>query len=122
MVSFPSTWTPGMDAEMLRLWGEGASAREIGAVLGCSKNAVIGRHRRITPPPPPPPAPPAVTIHDIADSLVHGACRWFEGDPLIIRRDPGSVRYCGEPAVAGKSYCAAHAKVAFVPARKSEAH
>jgi len=40
-------WTLEQDATVLRMWEAGASAREIGAALGITRGAVIGRHRRL---------------------------------------------------------------------------
>lgn len=40
-------WTPEADAELEKLMLDGLSATQIGARIGCSRNAVIGRaHRR----------------------------------------------------------------------------
>lgn len=41
------TWTAELDARLRALWGEGLSGATIGARLGVSKNAVIGRARRL---------------------------------------------------------------------------
>ena len=42
-----SPWTIAADDELIRLWGEGVSASEIGAALDVSKNAVVGRVHRL---------------------------------------------------------------------------
>ena len=43
----PPPWSPEMDAELTRLRVAGFSSREIGAALGKSRNACIGRWLRI---------------------------------------------------------------------------
>jgi GcrA cell cycle regulator len=39
--------------------------------------------------------------------LSHGKCRWPMGD------DPAAFAFCGNEAVAGFSYCAGHARMAY---------
>ena len=99
-------YLPADSSEMKRLRAEGLSAREIGARVGMSRNAVIGRLWRATEREPPPPAwaPPEPK-----------GCRWVEGEP---RGKPG-WEWCGAPIAAGGGWwCAAHRKrvyVAFKP-------
>ena len=46
--------------------------------------------------------------------LAAGKCRWPVGDPCA-----SDFVYCGNDAVAGFSYCAGHARMAYrVPARR----
>ena len=40
-------WTKERDAELIRLTGEGNSARDVAAIFGCTRNAVIGRRNRL---------------------------------------------------------------------------
>lgn len=40
-------WTPAIEADLARLWDEGKTAAQIGAALGISRNAVIGKARRM---------------------------------------------------------------------------
>lgn len=40
-------WQPAREDELRTLWAEGASASAIGRALGCSKNAVLGKARRL---------------------------------------------------------------------------
>lgn len=42
-----TTWTPQQDARLTELWLSGISTAAIGAAMAISKNAVIGRARRI---------------------------------------------------------------------------
>lgn len=47
--------------------------------------------------------------------LAPGGCRWPVGDPCA-----SDFAYCGNDAVAGFSYCAGHARMAYrVPARRA---
>lgn len=41
------TWTPEADAQLTELWAKGDAASAIGAVLGRTKSAVIGRAHRL---------------------------------------------------------------------------
>ncbi len=50
---FVSTWTGERVVELLALWAAGNSASQIGARLGCSRSAVIGKLHRLGAPPPP---------------------------------------------------------------------
>lgn len=42
-----NVWTPDMDAQITTLWYEGRSATQIGALVGKTRNAVIGRVHRL---------------------------------------------------------------------------
>lgn len=42
-----SPWTPERDARLAKLWAEGMSAAKIGEDMQITKNAVIGRRRRL---------------------------------------------------------------------------
>ena len=98
-------WTFELIADLERLWKEGASTAEIGRKLGCSKNAVVGKaHRLGLPPRPSPIRRSTVTVASFSGPV----CQWPVGDP----RSP-SFHFCGEPAVAGKPYCASHCATAY---------
>ncbi|MBU6190684.1 MAG: GcrA cell cycle regulator [Betaproteobacteria bacterium] len=43
----PTLWTEAQDATLRQLWGSGLSASKIGAQIGMTKNAVIGRAHRM---------------------------------------------------------------------------
>ncbi len=46
--------------------------------------------------------------------LAQGKCRWPVGDP-----DAADFAFCGNEAIAGFSYCAGHARMAYrIPARR----
>lgn len=40
-------WTPHLESELRRLWRGGMSASRIGAALGVTKNAIVGKRRRM---------------------------------------------------------------------------
>ena len=120
--------------ERLRvLWDEGHSTAEIGRRLGVSKNAAIGKARRLdlTARPSPikgvttgtkparekaarpvvkrPPPAPRLSRSIIAFEPRQTSCCWPMGEP----GRPG-FRFCEAASPVGKPYCEAHAKVAYV--------
>lgn len=44
-------WTPERDEEVKRLRRDGLSYTQIGAMMGCTRNAALGRHSRLMKPP-----------------------------------------------------------------------
>jgi GcrA cell cycle regulator len=125
-------WTPAKEKVLRELWGHGPSAREIGLKVGASRNAVIGKTRRMgltsaVPPvkprlrpsrakkPKPLPRvktpikePKYTTLHAAMMGLTPNSCRWISGDPC-----KDSMAFCGVPAFEGKSYCEEHCYVAY---------
>jgi GcrA cell cycle regulator len=140
-------WTPERVQRLRVLWDEGHSTAEIGRRLGVSKNAVVGKSRRIgglaRPSPivrdgaaPPPKRAPRVTlpalvfakvpqaavagdgaaqpaevpVHEVVakPGRVSRPCCWPIGEP----RAP-DFRFCEDPGVPGRSYCAAHESLAW---------
>lgn len=105
----PSEFWKENDARLLQMIDEGKTTQQTADALGISKNAVIGRARRLqqtwarTPAPKPPEPPPGIHFPTGA------GCRWPHGHPS----EPETFRFCGEPAVQGKPYCAAHCAVAY---------
>jgi GcrA cell cycle regulator len=135
-----SPWTKEMTAELVRLVAEGRSFSQIGAALGVTRNACIGRARRIgvsyregnvrprpirlapvasaaiSPPPIPPlePAEPPAPIPPAITKRVR---------PIDVRAgqcrwpygnpDESDFSFCGKMQEIHSSYCAEHAAMAF---------
>ena len=108
-------WSKAENEQLRALWDSGMSTAKIGALLGKSKNAVIGRARRLDLDPrfaasgkpepsiaPPRPSPFA--------GMTDRHCRFPIGDPGTV-----DFRFCRDPAIEGKPYCAVHTARAYVP-------
>jgi GcrA cell cycle regulator len=104
-VYHPYFWTEDRVKQLIRLISDNLTASEVGKVLGCTKNMVIGKcyrdyitlprsntSRRITPPTPNP-------------FPERGCCLWGIGSP----GEPG-FHFCGESnAPDNRNYCSKHA-------------
>ncbi len=101
---------------LIALWSDGLTCREIGRRLGFTKNAIIGKVNRLGLPKrnpsvrqiiydKKPPGAEAVSLEE----LVAGMCSWPHGHP-----GTREFYFCGQPAVEGKPYCAAHCARAYV--------
>ena len=137
MISF---WTQTKEKILKAMWGKGSSAREIGIKVGATKNAVIGKARRleletripenfvtktkkapvkkVAPPPPPPrPTTPGVTYlprgnaSDLLMSLSADNCRWPDGDPA-----GDDFTFCAGKKQGSSPYCKIHSEIAYAPA------
>jgi len=124
-------WTPDRVKILMALWAEGIPTLEIGRRLGVTKNSVVGKvHRlRLTKRQSPINATPrsprvakptqlirmaSLTVPPRGDmvkmeELTSGMCNWPEGEP-----GEDSLRFCGQPSVEGKHYCAGHCARAYV--------
>lgn len=124
-------WTPDRVKTLMALWAEGIPTLEIGRRLGVTKNAVVGKvHRlgltkrqspinatprapRVAKLPQPVRAPsmvvPARSDMVKMEELTSGMCNWPEGEP-----GEDSLRFCGQPSLEGKPYCAGHCARAYV--------
>lgn len=141
-VSVQEFWTSDRIERLKELWSAGWSASRIAAELGCSRCAVLGKKYRLGLPARPTdawrlalgdrrkkqrpalrriawrpkplsawprlaPSEQAEPLHlDLLD-LQDGQCRWPYGE--------GPFTFCGCRALAGSSYCAAHALAAIRP-------
>ena len=109
-------WTTDRVEQLTKLWATGLSASEIGRQLGITKNAVVGKVRRLNlamrrAPSIPKRQPNIVTL----DRLTSTQCLWPEGEP-----GESSFRFCGKVAVMGKPYCENHCAIAYVPSKKKQ--
>ena len=104
-------WTPKRVSALIALWNEGLSTSEIGARLGVTKNAVVGKVHRLGLPKRGSPIkhkPKPAEIIGLA-SLRPGMCSWPEGEP-----GTEDFNFCGGDTVPGKPYCDHHCKRAYV--------
>lgn len=124
-------WTPDRIKTLMALWAEGVSTLEIGRRLGVTKNSVVGKVHRLGLPKRQSPinsSPRTPRVAKIAvpirvtpqtvpisadmvkmEELTAGMCKWPEGEP-----DQEDFRFCGQPAIEGKPYCAVHCARAYV--------
>ena len=112
-------WTAERVEELTRLWATGLSTSEIGRKIGITKNAVVGKVRRLDLAMRRQPKPTTPKIdHNIItlDSLKANMCSWPKGEP-----GKPDFRFCGKPAEAGKPYCMPHCEIAYVPSKKKAA-
>ena len=111
-------WTVGIEEQLRALWAQGVSAREIAAELGgMSRNAVIGKARRLRLPPH---GEPGIKqrrsevdtgpARIVTRTLLAHHCRYPFGAP-----GTGDFYYCAEQRV-GPIYCAAHENLCYRPA------
>ena len=109
-------WTPVRVSALIALWSDGLPCREIGRRLGFTKNAIIGKVNRLglakrnssvrqIVHDKEPPGAEAVSL----EKLVAGMCSWPHGHP-----GTKEFHFCGQSAVEGKPYCAAHCAKAYV--------
>ncbi|MDX2101093.1 MAG: global cell cycle regulator GcrA-like protein [Alphaproteobacteria bacterium] len=103
-------WTPEKVDELTRLWDSGIPTAEIGRLMGCTKNTVIGKVHRLglTPRKVMAPKPQAPRLLELKGPV----CCWPIGHP-----GTPEFRFCGAPAAPGKPYCAEHVAVAYIKQR-----
>jgi GcrA cell cycle regulator len=111
----PPEWTEDRTDTLRVLWQEGLTTREIGARMGITKNAVVGKVHRLGLPkrqsPIAPKEPPAKVIR--LESLSMDMCSWPFGEP-----GTAEFRFCGRTAVHEKPYCPEHCARAYVRVTK----
>lgn len=136
-------WDDAACAKLRRLWvPDGPSARAIGAELGCSRNAVIGKAGRLEleprsqgrPPTSLKPRPKRTTKFQHKTTPVRPPA----GAPLVIEPPTGpqitfmqiephhcrypsgegsSILFCGATAIEDMPYCPFHSRVCYQPAK-----
>lgn len=106
-------WTDERVAQLKQLWEAGVGTAEIGERLGMTKNAIIGKAHRIGLK-----ARRASPRRSRAQLLkLNGqTCQWPSGDP-----GTAEFRFCGTPAIRGKSYCPDHYARAYIRVSVAEA-
>jgi len=139
----PSQWSNSKSLALKKLVTEGLTASEIGNVLGCTRNAIIGKcarigltllgngrtrpKRAVAPPPAPTPAPiekkEVVLKDDLADWTGTGGAAQAVAElgrdacrfPLGHPPAPG-FHFCSQPVdlTRSTSYCARHHKLCHV--------
>ena len=103
-------WTAERSAEMTKLWATGKPAEEIGRAMGTSKNAIVGKARRLNLPMRRG-APVKRHLDALSfDKLSREECRFPFGDPKA-----NDFHFCGAPPVPGKPYCQTHCALCYVP-------
>lgn len=89
-------------------WGLGLTCQQIADKLGTSKNAVIGKARRLglamRSEGKPTPLSQAERLASLNALIASGGCRWPSGHP----ERPETFSYCGEKVYEHRSYCLHH--------------
>ena len=129
-------WSSDKEALVRAKWVLGWTALQISELIGCSRNAVIGKvyRMRLTRPgmlnnrppklvkrPPklvkqkePEPPPLEEPISRVSwDDITVNDCKWPLGDPLT-----DNFAFCGQPSDKKHPYCAYHSKIAFQERKK----
>jgi GcrA cell cycle regulator len=105
-------WNDDNTERLRGFWDEVLTASEIGRRIGVTKNAVIGKVWRLALPrrreAQPNPKRPEIPFP------ARDECFWPIGNPGT----PG-FHFCGQAAVAGKPYCEAHCRRAYLRPTKS---
>ena len=118
-------WTRAMMERLTELWDEGVAAKAIARLMSVdgvsfSKNAIIGKARRLMLKPRLSPANigAAKANHERALGRAIGVttCRW------VYRLGAGSkpTVFCAQPTLEGKSYCAEHHARVYMPVAQAE--
>lgn len=126
-------WTPEKEKILRKMWAAGKSAREVGMVIGTTRNAVLGKVYRLqlptlktaktqhVPKPKPKPKPenkPAVNAKEVGKiyaavreavmGLGNGECRWLYGEP-----HENKIAFCRESVFETYPYCLKHCYHAY---------
>jgi GcrA cell cycle regulator len=122
-----SVWTEQRLEQLKSLWAKGLSISQIGAEIGVSRNAVVGKVHRMGLPKRQSPImrsektpavrPAAKTASPMTfEEWDRSKCCWPIGDPKS-----DDFRFCGERASEGRPYCAHHCAMAYTTTRESNA-
>jgi GcrA cell cycle regulator len=137
-------WDADRIEQLARLCVEGHSASDMARTIGTTRNAVIGKAKRlglslkppivarkgrppgkvmltpwVPPPRPPRPPPPPMDLPMQCSpctiaDLVDDACHW----PLWTDGAPfHEKRYCGAMTIEGHVYCPFHTRIAYQPTK-----
>ena len=130
------TWTPERIARLTELWLDGSPASKIGAALGLSKNAVVGKAHRLelakraspirhcgqqttrkevvarATPQSEVSVPLAPPQSEAAVARPRATCQWIAGEPSA-----DDACKCGAEVGASRIYCPAHERRARVRVR-----
>jgi GcrA cell cycle regulator len=143
---FDSGWTEEKIARLTTLWNEGVPVLKLGLLIGVSKNAVVGKASRLglTPrenlikaqgtghkpraarvkKPGVPALAPLPSLAKTAERAVIAQAKAPPIKPTVFYRSEPCCwpmkTPCGERAVRGKPYCAAHCDVAYIGAPVSK--
>jgi len=140
-----SDWNEDQIETLKRLWANGLSAAQIGAAMGITRNAVLGKRKRLGLPErlrPPPKGvtrrpkekryarryspiryqEPAAPIAEVPHAPLSVPCSLLELDDARCRwpfGNPGEAafHFCGADT-SNAPYCAYHARIAFEPRRR----
>jgi hypothetical protein len=138
-------WSTAMDDTLIRMKNEGKSYADIGAVLGVTKNACIGRGQRLGIKAPPRPQKPPKPTHSwrkrrsparpplrakksgrVPSSPVpalppiNGGLTFAENNGCMWETSDQPRLYCGHPKVDRGSYCEHHRQAACTTRPKSD--
>lgn len=125
-MTFRTEWTAERDAELRRLFDKDLSFSAIGQRMGISKNAVIGRARRLKlRRVKAAPSPSDPTIRSFSPVELRRYLQEVQHLPLprtcafpFGSRVP--YTFCGKPT-AGGSWCEEHRAIVYVPRKGAEA-
>jgi GcrA cell cycle regulator len=112
-------WPAERSARLIDMWTRGLSSSEIARELGVTKNAVVGRVRRLNLPWRRQPKKHNIRV---SQRGVLNLDSWPAKDGCLFpigHLDQPDFHFCGQPQTNGL-YCAAHAAICYVPVRQKK--